>query len=204
MPLPTLADLSALIRHRRSIKPTDLDPSRSVAQELLCQILEDATWAPNHGLTEPWKFHVFQGNARSLLAQKLQNAYREITPPSEFRKDKYIKMGENPRLAPIVIAAILERHGGGGKIPEIEEIEAVASALQNLHLSATAAGLGGYWSSPPVLDAPTFRAWLGLRDADRCLGLIYLGWPRPGLAWPRSQRRPLAEKVVWHHAELDS
>ncbi len=198
MSLPTHAQASALIRHRRSIKPTDLDPHREISTELLTQILEDATWAPNHGLTEPWLFHLFQRNSRDELAKQLQQAYRDITPAAEFRADKLAKMGENPRLAPVVIAAVMKRQGAGGKIPEIEEIEAVASALQNLQLSATAAGLGGYWSSPAVLDAPSFKSWLGLTEADRCIGLIYLGWPKATLTWPRSARRPLAEKVIWH------
>lgn len=194
--LPTHAQTSALLRHRRSIKPTDLDPTRPVDRDLLLQVLTDATWAPNHGMTEPWKFHVITGETRRELAASLQQAYRESTPPAEFREDKLQKMGENPLLAPVVIACVMERNGGT-KIPEIEELEALACALQNLQLSATAAGLGGYWSSPPVLDAGSFRAWLGLRPEDRCTGLIYLGWPKENFTWPRSVRRPVEEKVVW-------
>lgn len=195
--LPSHAQLSALLRHRRSIKPVDLDRTREVDRSLLTQILEDATWAPTHGLTEPWKFHVFTADARQQLATQMQQAYRESTPPAEFREDKLQKMGENPLLAPVVIACVMERNGGA-KIPEIEEIEAVACALQNLQLSATAAGLGGYWSSPPVLDAPGFRTWLGIRPEDRCIGLIYLGWPKPDHQWPRSVRKPVDTKMVWH------
>lgn len=197
MSLPSFAETTALIRHRRSIKPADMDSSREVERELLLEILENATWAPNHGLTEPWKFHLYLGDSRQQLAAQLQSSYREITAPADFREDKFIKMGESPLLAPVVIACVMERKGGD-KIPEIEEIEAVASALQNLQLSATAAGLGGYWSSPPVLDAPSFRSSLGLGASDRCVGLIYLGWPKPELKWPRSVRQPLEKKLVWH------
>ncbi len=195
--LPTHAQLSALLRHRRSIKPTDLDPTREVERGLLTQILEDATWAPNHGMTEPWKFHLYTADSRQQLSKAMQQAYREITPAAEFREDKLKKMGENPLLAQVVIACVMERNGGA-KIPEIEEIEAVACAVQNLQLSATAAGLGCYWSSPPVLDAPSFRQWLGIRAEDRCTGLIYLGWPKTGFAWPRSVRKPVDTKLVWH------
>lgn len=192
--LPTT---TALIRQRRSIKPVDMDPARDVDRALLTEILENATWAPTHGLTEPWKFHVFQADSRQALVQIMQETYRATTPPAEFREDKLKKMGENPLLAPVVIACVMER-GSNPKIPEIEEIEACACALQNLQLSATAAGLGCYWSTPPLLETSMFHDWLGLRPADRCLGLIYLGWPRPGLTPPRSTRQPVETKIVWH------
>lgn len=192
----TLAQASALIRHRRSIKPQDLDPAREVDAALITELIENATWAPNHGLTEPWKFHVFQGEARHSLIASMQQTYREVTPAAEFREDKLEKIGTNPLLAPVVIACVMERRGGA-KIPEIEEIEAMACALQNLMLSATAAGLGSYWSSPPLLDGGTFRSFLKVNAEDRCVGLIYLGWPRAGLNWPRSVRQPVASKIIW-------
>ncbi len=193
-----LPQTTALIRCRRSIKPVDMDPARVVPESLLRELLENATWAPTHGLTEPWKFHIYQGDARQRLSQQMQQVYQEITPTSEFREDKMKKMGDNPRLTPVIIAAVMERRGGT-KIPEIEEIEAVACALQNLQLSATAAGLACYWSSPPLLEAHAFKKWLGLGAEDRCVGLIYLGWPKAGLTPPRSVRQPLETKVVWHH-----
>lgn len=196
--LPSLSQTTALIRARRSVKPPDYESGRPVPAELWHELLENATWAPTHGLTEPWCFHVFEGGARERLADALQQAYRESTPEAEFRADKFDKLAANPRLAPLVIAVVLERRGGD-KIPEIEEIEAVACAVQNLLLSATAAGLASFWSSPPVLDAAPFKAWLGLGAEDRCVGLIYLGWPRAGSTPPRSTRRPLAEKRVHHH-----
>lgn len=197
-PLPSLEQTSALIRHRRSIKPVDMDPARPLDAALISTLLENATWAPNHGLTEPWQFQIFSGPSRTRLAEALRSLYQQTTPAAEFREDKLKKMGENPLLAPAVILCTMERNGGT-KIPEAEEVEAMACALQNLMLSATAAGLASFWSSPPVLDTPEFQSWAGLRAQDRCVGLIYLGWPKAGLIWPCSARRPLAEKTTWHH-----
>lgn len=196
--LPTLAQAGALIRHRRTIKPVDMDPQREVERALLLELLENATWAPTHGCTEPWRFVVFEGASRRRLAAALQDFYRHALPPGQFRDDKFRKLGETPLLAPVVIACVMERRGGD-KIPELEEVEAVAAALQNLMLSAAAAGLGSFWSTSPVLETAAWKNWLGVRAEDRCLGLMYLGWPKPDLKWPRSARQPAESKVTWHH-----
>lgn len=185
-----------LLRQRRSIKPVDMDPEREVTKELLGTLFEHANQAPTHGMTEPWRFHVFTGQSREQLAQAMQTIYRSITPPAEFREDKVKKMAENPLLAPVVIAIVMARRGGA-KIPELEEVEAVACAVQNLHLTASAAGLAGYWSTPPLVYHSQFSQWLGLTGEDRCLGLFYLGWPRAGFARPEGRRGAWQEKVTW-------
>jgi nitroreductase len=188
--------LSSVIRLRRSVKPVDLDATRPVERSLLETLLTNATWAPTHGLTEPWRFTVIQGEARKRLADTMQRIYRDVTPAEEFRDDKFLKMGENPLLAPAIVAVSMTR-STGGKIPEIEEVEAVACAVQNLMLSATAAGLASFWSSPPVLDAAAFKAWLGFTTEARVLGLIYLGWPKRELSSFHSVRKPLSDCVTW-------
>jgi nitroreductase len=192
----SLPDATALIRNRRSLKPSEMDSQRQIERPLLETVLENATWAPSHGLTEPWRFTVFQDAARSALATQLQTIYRAVTPPTELREDKVHKLGLNPLLAPVVIAVSMERRGGQ-KIPELEEVEAVACGVQNLLLSASAAGVGSFWSSPALLDSSQWKAFLGLRDCDRCLGLIYLGWPKVGRPMPSSSRRPLSQCVTW-------
>lgn len=192
----SLEDISALIRHRRSIKPAGMDPARPVDRATLLTLLENATWAPTHGMTEPWRFRVYEGAAREGLADTLQRLYREVIPAAEQRGDKYAKLRDNALQAPVVIACSMRR-GGVDKIPELEEIEAVACALQNLMLSASAIGMGSFWSSPPLIESAAFRNWLGLRPEDRCLGLMYLGWPKEGTVWPASVRKPVEQCVSW-------
>ncbi len=192
----TLDQISALIRHRRSIKPAGMDPAKPVDRATLMTLLENATWAPTHGMTEPWRFRVFEGLSREGLADTLQRLYRETMPAAEQREDKFAKLRDNVLQAPTVIACWMQR-GGVEKIPEVEEIEAVACALQNIMLSASAIGLGSFWSSPPLLETEAFRHWLGIREQDRCVGLIYLGWPKDGATWPVSARRPVTECVTW-------
>ncbi len=194
--IPSLAETTALIRSRRTLKPAEMDGARPVERALLLELLENANWAPTHGLTEPWRFRVFTGEARARLAENLQRIYSEITPPAQFREDKHAKLGRNPLLAPVVIVAFMQR-SDAGKIPELEEMEAVACALQNLALSAAAAGLGFSWSSPPLIYDRAFNEWLGFRTEDRCAGLIYLGWPKEGAAEPKSARKPVTDKVTF-------
>ena len=184
------------IRNRRTIKPVDFDTTKPVGRDLLTQLLEAACWAPTHGMTEPWKFLVYTDDARHGLAKKLQGLYTATTPPDRFRSDKFEKLGLQPLLAPAVIAICMVRDPTG-KIAEIEEIEAVACAVQNLHLSASSIGLGGFWSTPPLLDTEAAWTALSLAPIERCLGLFYLGWPRENLPWPKSRRAPVESKVTW-------
>ena len=197
MPVPTsLESISSFIRNRRSIKPVDMDPTRDIDRELLMTLFENANHAPTHGLTEPWRFIVFQGEGRRELSAMMQKVYRETTPADEFRPEKMTKMSTNPLLASAVIAIGMARRGGT-KIPDLEEIEATACAVQNLALSASAAGLAGYWSTPPLVYTRDFANWLGLGAEDRCLGLFYLGWPKEGFNMPHPVRQPVADKITW-------
>jgi nitroreductase len=195
----TQAIITEVIRSRRSIKPFDMDSGRGVDRALILELLENANHAPTHGLTEPWRFHIFTGEGRRTLAETMARLYRETTPESEFREDKMRKMSENPLLAGAVIVLGMARRGGA-KIPELEEIEAVACAVQNLALSVTSAGLAGYWSSPPLVYTRAFVDWLGLGADDRCLGLFYLGWPKAGFTPPKAIRKPVEEKITWHQS----
>ncbi|MGI8605059.1 MAG: nitroreductase family protein [Verrucomicrobiales bacterium] len=190
-----LAWITALIRGRRSTKPAALDSSRPVPRALVEQLLENACWAPTHGMTEPWRFKVYEGAARERLCAELPKIYDTVTPPHQVRIEKREKLGVVFRLAPVVIAVCMAR-GTNIKIPEIEEIMAVACAVQNLHLSATAAGLTGMWSTPPLVYTEAVKPLLDLRDDERCLGFFFLGWPAQ-ITPPQSRRTALEQKVSW-------
>ncbi|HEY0966068.1 MAG TPA: nitroreductase [Opitutaceae bacterium] len=185
---------------RRTLKPADMDPTREISREVVTALLEAACWAPTHGLTQPWRFQVFApAAARARLGAGLQVLYDEITPVAQRDEQKRTKLGASIERAPVVIA-LAAKVVPGGKIPEWEEIAAVSCAAQNLMLAAHERGIGSFWSSPPVACASQFVRWLGLDDTHRALGLIYLGWPQPGLAALQSVRLPLAERVTWHEA----
>ncbi len=99
------------------------------------------------------------------------------------------------------IAICLRRHEDD--LPEWEETAAVACAVQNLWLTATAAGVGGYWSSwqAAARDAPAMSAFLGLGPGDKCLGVWLAGWPaEERVASYRPRRAPLESCVEWRIA----
>ena len=202
-----LAAASALIRRRRTIKPDHMS-NHSVDKRYIATILENANWAPTHGQTEPWRFTVFTGEAREDLAAFLRRLYVSKTTEENFREDKLEKLGRNPILADAAIIIGMKRQESE-KIPELEEIEAVACAVQNMHLTASAIGLGGFWSTPPIVYTTEMTKFIELDpDRDQCLGIFYLGWPEGGGPdeqsradeedkWPKSQRKPVEEKITW-------
>ena len=185
--------VSAVIRRRRSIKPADFS-DRQVDAATVRQLLEAAHWAPTHGMTEPWRFRVFMGQSRLELANVLEGVLRQITPESETLRVKVEKQQRAIFAAPCCVAIGMYRQRSG-KIPETEEIAAVACGVQNLHLLATALGLAGSWSSGVAICSAEFRDYPGLQDPDRVLGLFYLGYP--AVAWPSGTRSSLDQKIVW-------
>ena len=191
--IPDPNDVSELIARRRTIKPAEYT-NKPVDESLIEQILTAANWAPTHGHTEPWRFHVFVDAARKRLGQFLSSTYREITDDEHYKEAKFEKLLQNPQLAPCVIAVCMKRQDIE-KILEIEEVEAVACAVQNMHLMATAVGLAAFWSSNPVVYTDNMNRFLGLGERDKCLGLFYLG--HAAVNWPDGKRSPIADKVRW-------
>lgn len=163
---------------------------------VLGNILENANWAPTHGMTEPWRFKIFQGDGRQRLADALQSIYKKTMPEESFRQDKFDSFPEKVFGAPVVMCICMARQEIE-KIPEIEEVAAVACAVQNIHITASAIGMAGYWSSPPLVYTDEMREFLDLGPKDKCLGLFYLGWPADKETWPMSKRRPIQDKLTW-------
>lgn len=185
--------ITDVIRNRRTVKPKGYD-DRELDEAVIHEILENASWAPTHGMTEPWRFTVFVGDARQKLADFLAATYKEITPADSFKPNKYEGMSRNAMLARAVIVVGMKRQESQ-KITELDEIMAVACAVQNMHLTAAAHGLGGFWSTNVAAVSEQMRDFVGLGHNDRALGLFYLGYPKGD--FPIGNRQPIAEKVRW-------
>ncbi len=169
----SVSELTEVIRSRRTIYPKDFT-ERKVHKELVEKILNNALWAPNHGMTQPWRFKVYMGEALSALSNELSGIYERITPKEKFLQRKYDNNKNRPLQSSVVIAVSMEP-GSNGLVPMIEEQAAVACAVQNMCLTATAYGLGSFWSSGKVVYSSELHDHLELSEKGRCLGLLYLG-----------------------------
>ncbi len=187
--------IDEIIQHRRTIKPPMMSDA-PVSETDLRGVLESARWAPSHGLTEPWRFRIFRGPARQKLADAMATLYQTTMPLDQQKPEKLEKMRVMPLKAPVVMLVWMARQPNE-KIAEVEEIEAVACAVQNMQLAATARGLGTFWSTPGFLYTPEMNAWMGIGAKDRCLGILYVGHPANPGEWPKSRRQSIDDKIEW-------
>ncbi len=169
---PDLAVLNRLVSSRRTNLRIDRD--RPVDPETITHLVRLATWAPNHRLTEPWRFAVVQGKARATLGT-LTAAYQfecGMTDEAKLEKTrgKYLR-------APVVLLVASASASNATAITRQEDRDAVASGVQNILLAATAVGLASYWGTGAVCDAPSVRDFGGFDESDPIVAAIYLGWP---------------------------
>jgi len=182
---------NAILR-RRNLSPLLMNGER-IPDERVRHFLELADWAPTHGNTEPWHFTVFSGEAVTTFCRAHAEMYQRLAPPEKFDPKKHDKMRQLDRASHILAIALKPNPA---KLPEVEEIAAVACAVQNIWLAATAEGIAGYWGSGGMTYHPAMRDYLGLAETDKVLGFLYLGYPAD--PWPEGKRlKPLAEKVRW-------
>ncbi|MEO8591381.1 MAG: nitroreductase [Flavobacteriales bacterium] len=190
----SVSEITDLIRHRRTIYPKDYSP-REVHREIVERILTNATWAPTHGMTQPWRFSVFSGPGRERLSAFLGEEYRRITPAEKFLQKKFDTMTQRPLQSSVVIALGLARDPNG-KISERDEMLAIACAVENMYLTCAAYGLGAFWATGGVLTGTGMREFIGLGQQDQAMGLFYIGYP--AIEWPKGYRRPLDQLATWH------
>lgn len=151
-------DLQQAIRTRRTHKAFGVE---GVEAAVLAELFELARWAPNHHLTNPWRFRVFGPQSRAALMR-----LAESTEPGSA-----IKLQRAPTL--IAVSAQLT----GDPAQDREDLLATAVAAYIVLLGAHERGLAGYWRSVPLLEDPRGREILRLSDEETVLGLLYLGRP---------------------------
>lgn len=190
-----VSEINECIRTRRTIAP-EMFSSRKVQRELIEVLLENARWAPTHRYTQPWRFKVFMGEGLKTFANWQSTTFDKITPESPSKAVKVRKLAERPLMASAVIAIIMKRDEKES-LPEVEEIAAVAAAVQNMYITCSAYGLAGYWGTGGLTYTEEMKSYLGLGEKDKCMGFFYVGYPE--IEWPkrteRMERRLVAEFI---------
>lgn len=165
-------ELEHAIRSRRTHKAFDPEP---VAPEVLEQLFELARWAPNHHLTDPWRFRVL--GPRTVA--RLKEIADVESPGSGSKLDR----------APTLVVASVP--SVGDEAQRAEDLLASAVAAYLVLLAAHGRGLAGYWRTVPMLDSPGGRQTLELDTDERPIGLLHLGRPRQEQRVP--ERAPVAD-----------
>lgn len=187
-------ELNSIILNRRSIYPPQYEKGKKVPDEVIWQILENANRAPNHKQTEPWRFSVFSGEGLKCFGELQAEIYKQHSGDS-FNAGRHKKLMSYPLMASHVIAIGMKRNETG-KLPEIEEVEATACAVQNMFLTVTAYGLGAYWTTAGITYFEEAKPYFELNENDKLLGFFYIGHIA-GAVPPPSKRKPVAEKTRW-------
>ena len=169
-------ELEEAVRSRRTHKAYGSEP---VARELLEELFELATWAPNHHLTNPWRFRVLGPAATG----RLKAAADAQQPGSGAKLDR----------APTLVAVTTVQCGD--PVTDEEDRDAAAVAAYLVLLGAHARGLASYWRTPAVLRDPAGRAALGIPEGEQALGLLHLGPVRQEERTP--ERTPVADVATF-------
>ena len=164
------AALDELVRSRRTHKVYGREP---VDRETLLELFELARWAPNHHLTNPWRFRVVGPQALAAL--------KEAAGPEAAGK-----LDRAPTL--VVVSAA---QSGEDPVADEEDLLATAVAAYLVLLGAHARGLAGYWRTPGVLRTAEGRAAVSVGDDEHIIGLLHLGPARQ--EQPAPERAPLDE-----------
>lgn len=187
--------LEKVIRCRRTIKPGKMN-GNLIPDEQIHKLLQLADWAPTHGKTEPWRFIVFEGDALNRFSEQHAALYRQHCNPEKFKEKKFEKIIRNGQSASHLIVVVMKRTEDS-KIKEREEYAAVAAAVQNILLGATALKLASMWSTGGLSTEPEMRDMLQLNQEDHVLGFLYLGYSDKEQS-EGSRKIPLAEKIFWN------
>ncbi|MEO6819955.1 MAG: nitroreductase [Ginsengibacter sp.] len=185
---------NAIIKNRRTITPPLYAKDKTIPDEIIWQILENANYAPNHKKTEPWRFTVYTGEGLAKFAELQAKIYKEFAG-EKFKEIQLKKLTDFPMMSSHVIVIKMKR-SEESKIQELEEIEATACAVENMFLTATAYGLGAFWSSGGITYYEEAKQFFGLEAGDKLLGIFYLGYVEKEIG-EGYKRGDVKEKVEW-------
>lgn len=157
------------ITRRRSVKNFNGQP---VDLENIVSVLEDARWAPTHGLRNPWRFVV----AANQEYVKFQDVLKEYGVPKwkELSEEELEKQMKKFRAPGAVVFVIVQEDVRQKE--RMEDFAAASALIQNAMLLAWDQGIGTCWKTPPFIDNPKFREELGVKPGERIMSMLQFGY----------------------------
>jgi nitroreductase len=182
-------DALEAILTRHSVAKVKPDP---ISREMIEKLLHAAVQAPNHYKVRPWRFVVLTGKSRQALGEVLAQALKKRNP--ELPEKGMAIERAKPLRAPVLIAVGVEIPDDP-RVLEIENICAVAAAVENLLLAAHAEGLGAKWRTGSAARDPEVKKFLGLSTEQELISFIYLGYP--DMPPDEAERPSFEDRTVW-------
>ncbi|MEP6689395.1 MAG: nitroreductase [Gemmatimonadales bacterium] len=180
------------IQRRTSVRRFRPDP---VPRETLARLLECAVRAPNHKLTEPWRFTVVTGAARDRLAglRARHRLERYTDPSSEEARAGAEKVRRETEATPAFVVVMCAQ--SPDEHTREEDYAAAMMATENLLIAAESLGLGTYLKTGGIMQDPDLAALVGLETGFRVVGVVSVGYPTE--AEPPRRRRPVEGMTRW-------
>ncbi len=182
-----------VIRTRRTIRDFD---DRPVPREMLDQIVEAATWAPNHRHTEPWRFKILEkdGDARKKVAELTYEwTWNYVKNPNPERRASSSAAARDEVMDVPILMLVYSIPGNNEEVTE-ENFSATCCAAQNMMLMAHAIGLAVGWSTGRVCKNEEVHKAIGAEPDWAVVGAFFIGFP---MTQPEAERRRMSEVCTY-------
>ena len=163
-------EVERAIISRRTIKAFNTD---SINVEEIIELLNVAKWAPNHKLTEPWRFQLYAGEGKEKFVQ----AYIDAQPKVEGKITERVKKKASYfKDIPLHLVVIMPEDPRQRRWDE--DYGAVSTLIQNFQLAAWERGIGMIWRSNDWIYDPVFRERIGVRPGEKIIATLMIGYPK--------------------------
>ncbi|MGG1553664.1 nitroreductase family protein [Paenibacillus ferrarius] len=175
--------IAQAIKARRTVRTFKSDP---VADELLLELLNVAVWAPNHENRQPWRFLLYKGEGRAVLADAMLQSY-DAEDRERYGKRKREYFLEVPAHLVVVLKEDARQKQWD------EDYAAACALIQNFQLAAWEQGLGVVWKTNHYNYDPKFRESIGIQPGEKIVAVLHIGYPS---VIPPVQKRKRAEELL--------
>jgi nitroreductase len=181
-----------LVKSRRSIR--EWEPL-GVSRETIATLLDAAVYAPNHHLSQPWRFTVVLGEAKDRLAAARGAAKAAGFPDPESAEARSAAERSRAEMADAAAVVVFTCVEAADPLRAREDLCATAAAAENFCIAACGEGLGTFWTTGPLAASPAIRPLLQIPADERIVAIILLGYPAS--VPPVRRRKPAADLTRW-------